>query len=31
MDTKGDSGGGHGGGGMNWEVEIDISTLICLK
>ena len=22
---------GGGGGGMNWEIEIDIYTLICIK
>ena len=29
MDTKGGSSGG--GGGMNWEIGIDIYTLICIK
>ena len=24
-------GGGAGGGGMNWEIGIDIYTLICIK
>ena len=24
-------GGGQGGGGMNWEIGIDIYTLICIK
>ena len=28
---KGGSGGGCGGGGMNWEIGIDIYTLICIK
>ena len=23
--------GGKGGGGMNWEIGIDIYTLICIK
>ena len=31
MDTKGGSGVGGGGGGMNWEIGIDIHTLICIK
>ena len=32
MDTKGGSRGGWcGGGGMNWEIGIDIYTLICIK
>ena len=32
MDTKWGSGGGGGGsGGMNWEIGIDIYTLICIK
>ena len=32
MDTKGGKlGCGGGGGGMNWEVGIDIYTLICIK
>ena len=33
MDTKvGEVGGGDGGGGgMNWEIGIDIYTLICIK
>ena len=31
MDTKGESGGGGSGGGMNWEIGIDIYTLICIK
>ena len=30
MDTKGESRDG-GGGGMNWEIGIDIYTLICIK
>ena len=30
MDTKGGSVGG-GGGVMNWEIGIDIYTLICIK
>ena len=25
------AGGGAGGGGMNWEIGIDIYTLICIK
>ena len=29
MDTKGGKHGG--GGGMNWEIVIDIYTLICIK
>ena len=29
MDTKGGKGGD--GGGMNWEIGIDIYTLICIK
>ena len=28
---KGESGGVGGGGGMNWEIGIDIYTLICIK
>ena len=28
---RGESGGGDGGGGMNWEIGIDIYTLICIK
>ena len=32
MDTKeGKRGGGWGGGGINWEIEFDIYTLICIK
>ena len=32
MDTKwGETGGSDGGGGMNWEIGIDIYTLICIK
>ena len=33
MDTKGGKwcGGGGGGGVMNWEIGIDIYTLICIK
>ena len=37
MDTKGGEvevgvkGGGQGGGGMNWEIGIDMYTLICIK
>ena len=34
MDTKGDKGAGEvggGGGGMNWEIGIDMYTLICIK
>ena len=31
MDTKGESGGGGSGGGMNWEIGIDIYTLMCIK
>ena len=30
MDTKGGKQGGCGGG-MNWEIGIDIYTLICIK
>ena len=28
---RGESGVGGGGGGMNWEIGIDIYTLICVK
>ena len=32
MYTKGERGsGGSGGGVMNWEIGIDIYTLICIK
>ena len=32
MDTKGGKQGGWGGGGgMNWEIGIDIYTRICIK
>ena len=32
MDTKGEiEGGDGGGGGMNWEIGIDIYSLICIK
>ena len=32
MDTKGEKWwGGDGGGGMNWEIGIDMYTLICIK
>ena len=32
MDTKGGKRrGGRGGGGMNWEIGIDMYTLICIK
>ena len=31
MDTKGGKRGRGGGGGMNWEIGIDIYTLICIK
>ena len=31
MDTKGGKGHGGGGGGMNWEIGIDMYTLICIK
>ena len=31
MDTKGGKGQEGGGGGMNWEIGIDIYTLICIK
>ena len=32
MDTRGESGGGRrDGGGMNWEIGIDMYTLICIK
>ena len=31
MDTKGGSGRGVGGGGMNWEIGIDMYTLMCTK
>ena len=34
MDTKGgkrQGGGGGGGGGTNWEIGIDMYTLMCIK
>ena len=31
MDTKGGKWWGRGGGGMNWEIGIDMYTLICVK
>ena len=31
MDTKGGKWRGGGGGGMNWDIGIDIYTLICIK
>ena len=31
MDTKGEKWEWDGGGGMNWEIGIDIYTLICIK
>ena len=33
MDTKGGKrqGGGGGGGVMNWEIGIDVYTLMCIK
>ena len=33
MDTKGGKWGGGGGGGgeKNWEIRVDIYTLICIK
>ena len=31
MDTKGGKWQGDGGGGMNWEILIDIYTLICIN
>ena len=32
MDTKrGKRWGGCGGGGMNWEIGIDMYTLMCIK
>ena len=33
MDTKGGKpqGVGGGGGGMNWEIGIDMYTLMCIK
>ena len=31
MDTKGGKWRGGGGGVMNWEIGIDICTLICIK
>ena len=31
MDTKGESGQGGGGDIMNWEIVIDMYTLICIK
>ena len=31
MDTKGGEWGGGGGGVMNWEIGIDMYTVICIK
>ena len=33
MDIKGEAGGGGAGGGMNWEIGIDMYTLLtpCIK
>ena len=31
MDTKGGKLRGRGGGGMNWEIGIDMYTLMCIK
>ena len=31
MDTKGGKWWGHGGGVMNWEIGIDMYTLMCVK
>ena len=31
MDTKEGKWQGGGGGGINWEIGIDIYTLICIK
>ena len=31
MDTKGGKWRGGGGGVMNWEIGIDMYTLICIK
>ena len=31
MDTKGKTAGGGGGGVMNWEIGIDMYTLMCIK
>ena len=31
MDTKGGEWGGGGGGVMNWEIGIDMYTLMCIK
>ena len=31
MDPKGGKWGSGGGGGMNWEIGIDMYTLICIK
>ena len=31
LDTKGGKWWGAGGGVMNWEIGIDIYTLICIK
>ena len=28
---RGESGGGGDGGGMNWEIGIDMYTLMCIK
>ena len=31
MDTKGGKWRGQVGGGMNWEIGVDMYTLICIK
>lgn len=31
MDAKGESGGGGGWGGMNWEIETDMYSLMCVE
>ena len=31
MDTKGETGRGSGQGVMNWEIGIDMYTLMCIK
>ena len=31
MDTKGGKQRGWGGGGLNWEIGIDMYTLMCIK
>ena len=31
IETQGESGRGGGGGVMNWEIGIDMDTLMCIK